>query len=346
MNSENEPADATAQTDRSAVVPPPPRLSVIVAVAMLAATLRPRRDGGKAVRRQPVVTWRVTSAKPSVTKADAEAGNAPSRHARKDRRDADVRLSQFYTDPAVAALMVAIFRDHFNPEHFLMVEPSAGQGAFSMLLPDGSLAFDVEPKHPGIEPGDFLEIAIESDLPIAMIGNPPFGRNSSLAKKFFDHAANQAMVIAMILPRTFRKSSIQNQLDRSFHLFREADVPSNAFVFRSKRQTVPAVFQIWIKGDQPRALWYTETSHRDFAFTDRDSADFAIRRIGVNAGRIYHNPTAKPDSFYFIRGDVEDVMSKLDLAGAARDVAGVPSLSKGEIVGLYDAWINRGAERN
>jgi hypothetical protein len=242
--------------------------------------------------------------------------------------------------------MYAIFCEHFEPGHFLMVEPSAGEGAFLMLLPEGSPAFDVEPKHPGIRKDDFLDIQIESDLPVVMIGNPPFGKNSSLAKQFFNHAASQSMVIAMILPRTFRKASTQNQLNRDFELFREVDVPPAAFVFRSKRQTVPAVFQIWTRTDRPRSPWWTATSHSDFEFTNRENADFAIRRIGVNAGTIHHNPEGRDDSFYFIRGDVEDVMSQLDLAGKARDVAGIPSLSKAEIVGLYDEWTRRARRRH
>ncbi|PCG13112.1 SAM-dependent methyltransferase [Sphingomonas adhaesiva] len=262
-----------------------------------------------------------------------------------DKRPRDLRLSQFYTRPTIAGLMAQIFREHFNLDHFQTVEPSAGDGAFLPFLPLDRLAFDIEPKHPGIEAADFLEITVQSDLPIMMIGNPPFGQNSNLAKAFFNHAASQSLVIAMILPRTFRKASIQNVLDRNFHLFREVDVPGDAFLFRSEKRTVPAVFQIWIRSDRLRALRWTERTHRDFTFVDRADANFAIRRIGVNAGRLYKNPRGEDDSFYFIKGDVWDVMSMLDFQAVARDTAGIPSLSKAEIVGLYDERIrlNRSA---
>ena len=202
----------------------------------------------------------------------------------KQLEDENRKLKQLVADLSLDkhilqdVLAKKLFREHFNPEGFLMVEPSAGEGAFLKLLTGDRLAFDLEPKCHGIDLANFLEVEIACDQPIAMIGNPPFGRNSSLAKEFFNHSARQAMVIAMILPRTFRKASVQNALNRSFHLFRDVDVPNDAFTFRSKRQSVPAVFQIWTRSEGVRELRQTERTHADFEFTGPEGR-VAARRV-------------------------------------------------------------------
>ena len=172
----------------------------------------------------------------------------------------DVKYDQYYTNEAVAADCYRVFCEHFNPIFCKMVEPSAGTGSFFKLLPSRSLGYDVEPKHPGIRQADFLTVEIRSEWKVAVIGNPPFGKNASMAVRFFNHAAREARIIAMIVPRTFRKAKIQNRLDRNFHLVREVAVPKNAFVFRNRRYDVPTIFQIWERRpdrtDALRVCWH------------------------------------------------------------------------------------------
>jgi predicted RNA methylase len=261
--------------------------------------------------------------------------------AHNDKRARDRHLDQYYTQASVAAYFYGIFLEHFDPDKFHLVEPSAGTGSFFRLMPAGSVAFDVEPKGLGIEMADFLEIHIESNRPLACVGNPPFGRNSSMAVRFFNHAALQANVIALILPRTFRKASVENRLARDFHLLHEEAVPDRAFLFRGRPYNVPAIFQIWCRSDQPRALRSVATEHPDFEFTTPNRARFAIQRVGARAGRIHHNFNLSPAAHYFIRGDVEATMRHLDFASVVGNVAGNPSLSKSEIVALYRAATGR-----
>jgi hypothetical protein len=248
-------------------------------------------------------------------------------------------LDQFYTLAEYAAHCYRIVLEHLDPANYLFVESSAGKGAFSNLLSTGSVAYDRDPRCFGIETADFLEIFIESRLGLAVIGNPPFGKNASMAVKFFNHAASQSNVVAMIFPMTFLKASIQNRLDRNFHLVRQHPAPHNAFEFQSRPYHVPTVFQIWVRQDKLRALGHVETSHPDFEFTTADQADFAIQRVGVNAGRIHHDFNRSRSSTYFIRGDVEAIMAQLDFASVVCHVAGQPSLAKTEIVALYRKYI-------
>ena len=156
-----------------------------------------------------------------------------------------------------------------------------------------------------------------------------------MAVRFFNHAAWQASVIALILPRTFRKASIENRLDRNFHLIHEETVQCDAFLFRSKPYDVPAVFQIWERRDDLRELRHVAIHHPDFSWTTADRADFGIQRVGARAGRVHRDFTRSPSSHYFIRGNVEPIMKRLNFAKVALNVAGNPSLSKSEIVSLY-----------
>lgn len=291
------------------------------------------------------MTPAIASQQPGFTQSRATRRSTPRR-----KRALDVERGQFYTQPDVARHFCRIFRRYFDWSLFQMVEPSAGTGSFYRLLPNGSLAYDVEPKHPGIREADFLKIFIPGNRKVAIIGNPPFGKIASMAVRFFNHAAPQSEVIAFILPRTFRKASIQNRLDRHFHLLHEEMVPDDAFLFRSKPYNVPAVFQIWVRRRWKRPLRLVQTTHPDFEFeTAKKRGTFAIQRVGAQAGRVHDGHTrdgraASASSHYFIRPlcpGVRAVMERLarDFADVAGDVAGNPSLAKSEIVALYRARV-------
>lgn len=288
-----------------------------------------------------------TASPPSASNSIAPAGElefalqGSKRASSIEARASERKLDQYYTQRDIAKWLYDVFQEHFDPSRYHMFEPSAGTGSFYDLLPPGSLGCDVDPKHPSIQTADFLTMQIRSDKDIAIIGNPPFGVQSELAVRFFNHAAIQASVIAFILPATFRKTSIQRRLNTSFHLMRQEDVPEYAFLFRSKPHNVPTVFQIWERRRELRELPHVETRHPDFEFTTPERATFAIQRIGARAGRIHDDLTVSRSSHYFIRGDVRNTMERLDLASAAGNVAAIPSLAKSEIVSLYREYIRQ-----
>lgn len=277
-----------------------------------------------------------TRRKPAVEAV--ERTTARRRPANNDNPSTDLELDQYYTREDVAAFMLRFLEDRVDIGRYLMVEPSAGTGSFLKLLPEGSLAYDIDPKYPGIRNRDFLEVTLPRGRPIAVIGNPPFGTCANMAVAFFNHAAPQVEVIALILPRSFRKALIQNRLNRSFHLLDEVDVPKDAFLFRSKPYDVPAVFQIWVRGPDERDPLPTATTHPDFEFLPKSrlhEADFCIQRVGANAGRIHHEFWRSDEAHYFMKGDVEAAMRTLDFKSVTGNVAGKPSLAKSEIVTLY-----------
>ena len=140
--------------------------------------------------------------------------NAQWRHNRAIPKWVDidsVPLDQFFTRSDIAQLcyerLTNFMRaDGADPEAVTFLEPSAGRGAFSSLLPEGrTVALDIMPQAPGVMEADFLSWKpTPSDLPVVVIGNPPFGYRAWLALEFLNHAAQFADYVGFILPMAFQ----------------------------------------------------------------------------------------------------------------------------------------------
>lgn len=268
----------------------------------------------------------------------------------------DRSLDQFYTRPDTAetclALLAARLPD-LSPD--LYVEPAAGDGAFFERLPQPRFGLDIAPSAPGVETGDFLQwIPDEGHETIAVVGNPPFGRNAAKAIAFFNHASRFAEVIAMILPASLMKGTMQDRLDPNFHLVDELPLPAEPFRVGEKLRPVNTVFQIWRREPSPRGKTVRKTGHADFDFVATAAeADFIIRRVGARAGTILPSPGSgagtpgySPSSNHFIKAvDLDPAVlvarfGKLDFGEIRQCAVAHPSVSKSDIVALYEAQLN------
>lgn len=83
-----------------------------------------------------------------------------------------------------------------------IIEPSAGNGAFSSQIP-GCIPYDLYSNTKGIIKQDFLKLDIPYDNNRLIVGNPPFGRSSAKAKQFIKHSNKLAGYYAFILPSSF-----------------------------------------------------------------------------------------------------------------------------------------------
>ncbi len=257
-------------------------------------------------------------------------------------------LDQFYTPSETALLCIEAAHTALSGHNIdRIIEPSAGAGAFSDQLP-GCIAMDIDPKAEGIVKADFLawtpEEKSSTDL---VIGNPPFGNNASTAIQFFNHAAGFADFVALIVPLSFRKASVQRRLYRRFHLLKTVPLEESLFLFEGKPQHVPCEFQIWERRDYLRELPPRVTTHADFTFCEREDADFAVQRVGANAGRVKDMEVAgSANSHFFIKanGNAEQVRARfktIDFDAVRHNTAGNPSVAKSEIVALYSSLAHR-----
>lgn len=139
---------------------------------------------------------------------------------------------------------------------------------------------------------------------VHVIGNPPFGRQSSVAIKFIKKACSFAYSVSFILPRIFKKQSMKSKFNLCFHLEKEIDIPDNSFLVNGLEFNVPCVFQIWIKKKTPRAL-IEKIKPINFKFVKKDEQPtISFRRVGVNAGTISYDIDNKSvQSHYFIKMD-------------------------------------------
>ncbi len=174
-----------------------------------------------------------------------------------------------------------------------VIEPAGGTGSFVTAAKElGAkkvLSFDIEPKADGVILADFLTSEIQGVTDAVTISNPPFGRNNSLSIPFFNKAAKNSAYIAFILPRSWRKWSVINRLDRSFHLIHDEDLAidyvdeTGEMLWQKAR--LNTCFQIWEKRDTPREL----IKVKDFGLITKVSpldADVALTVFGYSCGKV------------------------------------------------------------
>ena len=109
-----------------------------------------------------------------------------------------IDLDKYYTDKKLAKHCIDTFwRKCFGVTE--IIEPSAGNGAFSLQIPN-CIPYDLEPEHKSIIKQDFLKLNLPYKQGRTFIGNPPFGRGNTLSVKFYKHAVKMCDIIAFVLP--------------------------------------------------------------------------------------------------------------------------------------------------
>ena len=214
-------------------------------------------------------------------------------------------IDKYYTKPSVAEQCVVQIQQTLQIDKTdVIIEPSAGNGAFIPFiqpLDNTCLFFDIAPEHPSIIQQNYLDYKPLVTGKIHVIGNPPFGRQSSFAIQFIKKSCEFCDSISFILPKSFKKPSMQNHFPRQFHLLLEEDLPAKSFLVDKLEHDVPCVFQIWAKCDTLREL-PVRTAAQGFRFVKKsENPHISIRRVGVNAGKIDIDTDKSEQSHYFIQ---------------------------------------------
>lgn len=232
-----------------------------------------------------------------------------------------------------------------------IIEPSAGDGAFIneiKQLCDNYKFYDILPENTEIIKQDFLKVDINNfkNKKIHIIGNPPFGRQSSMAIKFIKKCCLFAESISFILPKSFKKDSMRKYFNKYYHLIFEEDLTENCFLVNKIECNVPCVFQIWSKKNIPRDE-ITKYSPIHFMFVKKyENPDISVRRVGVYAGKIsneYENKSVQ--SHYFIKfinnKSIEVNLKKLnDITFNFNNTVGPKSISKQELIKEFNLVLN------
>ena len=232
----------------------------------------------------------------------------------------------------------------------LCVEPSAGNGSFIESIKSmfsNYKFYDLEPDNTEIIKQDYLTFdysELQKEGKIHIIGNPPFGRQSSLAIKFIKKSCKFANTVSFILPKSFKKDSLQKCFPLNFHLETEYDLPNDSFIVDEKIYNVPCVFQIWIKKDTHRPLPVKYVPNK-YQFVKKEAEhDISFRRVGINAGSIDRITEQKSEqSHYFIKFDnvlTDDLFDKLsNINYSCKDnTVGPRSISKQELMKEFNIF--------
>lgn len=168
---------------------------------------------------------------------------------------------KFYTKPNVCKECCDIIKQiiDINYENDIIIEPSAGNGSFIPEILKMSLNcsfYDIQPEHPIVLKQDYLYLDTTNiEIPdinskIHVIGNPPFGRQSSLAIKFIKKSSEFCDTISFILPKSLKNTITQTHLPLNFHLVHQHDLDDNSFLLDGVEHNVEAIFQIWEKNNK------------------------------------------------------------------------------------------------
>jgi len=212
---------------------------------------------------------------------------------------------KFYTKPETVDFCIKYIENYLDLKDQLVIEPSAGNGSFINAikkLTSNFHFFDISPDHPEIKKQDYLKLDYACFKNAHIIGNPPFGRQSSLAIKFIKKSCEFCESISFILPKSFKKDTLRRSFHLHFHLLFEIDLPEKSFLVNEKEHDVPCVFQIWKRETTPRKITKVEEPV-GFSFVKKtEKPDLSFRRVGVNAGTFDTNVKNKSESsHYFLK---------------------------------------------
>lgn len=165
----------------------------------------------------------------------------------------NIGLDQYYTKPESAKFLYKqilnyLESNNINIDEYIFLEPSAGIGSFSDLLPINSIALDIASNKSTIIKQDFFSFKPKKDKKYIVIGNPPFGVRGWLALEFINFASSFADIVAFILPMYFSsegKGSAKYRV-KNLQLKHSENLEPNIFITPDGKDVkINTVWQIW-----------------------------------------------------------------------------------------------------
>jgi len=213
---------------------------------------------------------------------------------------------QFYTPTDLALRLATLVSDKVGGfKDKTVIEPAGGTGSFlhaaKALKANKLISFDIEPKAEGVLLADFLleTKGLEKISDAITISNPPFGRNNSLSIPFFNKAAQHSQYIAFVVPRSWRKWSVLNRLNRNFHLVHDEDLSIDyvdelgEMVWQKAR--LNTCFQIWERREELRPVIKVKDQGL-LSKVKPEDADVALTVFGYGCGKVRTSFDRVPNS--------------------------------------------------
>lgn len=257
-------------------------------------------------------------------------------------------LDKFYTQYNVATECINLIPD--LDSYDLIIEPSAGNGSFSKQL--NCIAYDIEPEDSSIIKEDWFNIKKSNYNHILVVGNPPFGPRSTLAKNFIKHAREiGAETIAFILPDTFSKLSNQSKtlFPENWRLIVEHKLSNSNFIIENnKNYFVPCSFYVWTcRPGTINLRQVKEEKVDDFEFLSRGdkNADFSINGNSGKIKEIKDITNSKAEHYIKAKNksveELKTIFSKLNYQTISSVNGGNYWIGQQEILKAYKEYISQ-----
>ncbi len=249
-------------------------------------------------------------------------------------------MDEYYTKPEIAKKCLAVLGS--LKEYDLVLEPSAGNGSFLLNLKhDCKIGLDINPTHPDILKYDFLKFKMDDKYKsVLIVGNPPFGTNNELSKKFLEHSLSfpQVKTIAFILPNVYNKYTKQKFLPKQWRIKSILELPKYAFEHKGIDFGIECSFFVFSRSNG-RDLRTTPKVPivKDFSFGNKDNFDLFI--FGAAPKRVISDPM-KNNRGYYLKSNIKvstlkEKLSKIKWKGNSSASGGVFWLTKKEIAEQY-----------
>ena len=255
-------------------------------------------------------------------------------------------LDKLYTKPEVAKKCINLIPNIETYEQ--IIEPSAGNGSFSNQLI--CIAIDIQPDNKSIQKQDYLKYNFNKTLKTLVIGNPPFGERSSVAKNFIKHSIKEgAYTIAFILPNTFKKVGNQSfsLFPMEWKLILVEELPKDSFfISNGDSYHVPCSFFVWTRGESNIDLRKKKIEELpDFSFCKRNDkkADLCVNGNSGKVKEIFE--ITNPKAEHFIKAgtktkeELKNIFSKLEYNRYSSVNGGNYWIGRQEILEAYQKFL-------
>lgn len=161
---------------------------------------------------------------------------------------------QFFTPTNISKYTIETFQkimkeNNININEYTFIEPSAGDGSFTKLLPENTISLDIEPRYEKIIKQDYLKWKPRNNGKYITIGNPPFGLRGNLALRFINHSVQFSDHLCFLLPPLFESDGRGSPMKRvhGYNLIYSEKIDTNFYDPTGKDIKVNVILQIWSK---------------------------------------------------------------------------------------------------
>lgn len=176
--------------------------------------------------------------------------NKPIDYSKYSTKEKDQFFTPIETVKKCFQIFTNIIKEYEEtPDKFKYIEPSAGDGRFLSVLPNDTIAMDIEPRHEKVINYDYLLWKPTIQNKYVVFGNPPFGLRGHMALKFINYSYNFADYVCFILPQLFESDGkgVPRKRVKGYNLLHSIKMESDFYEPNGNSLKINTIFQIWSK---------------------------------------------------------------------------------------------------